>query len=87
MTSPVQPGDRFGRLVVRAFVRAAWVGRFHRTVVWKCDCDCGGERDVQQNQLTGRRWAVTACVACMKSARRAVQEGWRASRRARARAA
>lgn len=48
-------GQRYGKLTVLE----ATENRFHRSIVWRCQCDCGTECDVPAPYL--RRGAVTSC--------------------------
>ena len=59
-------GERFGRLVARYPTDA----REGTSVVWHCECDCGGVKDVSLKSLRGGR--VKSC-GCLR--RRHAQDG------------
>lgn len=48
-------GQRFGHLTVIEDTGK----RFHRSIVWKCKCDCGNEHEVTSNNLNGSQ--VNSC--------------------------
>lgn len=48
-------GQKYGKLTVLD----ATEKRFHRSVVWRCRCDCGDEREVPSQYL--RNGTVTSC--------------------------
>lgn len=48
-------GQRFGHLTVIEDTGK----RFHRSIVWKCKCDCGNEHEVTSNNLNGGQ--VNSC--------------------------
>lgn len=85
MRPPVQPGDRFGRLVAVERIDEVLVGRIW-TTRWRCLCDCGATREVQQNVLTRAHYGVRACVDCTAEAQRLRRAADNRRRQPRARA-
>lgn len=73
-------GERHGRLVVLEFVGYRERKR-DRVELWRCRCDCGGERIVEGSRLKWKR----ECERCARetlltSTRRAAQARWHAVR-------
>lgn len=55
---PVQAGEKYGRLTTK-FV----VGRTkNRVKIWRCDCDCGGEKDVPSTSLSSENTKSCGCL-------------------------
>ena len=48
-------GQRFGHLTVIEDTGK----RLHRSIIWKCKCDCGNEHEVTSNNLNGGQ--VNSC--------------------------
>lgn len=51
-------GQRFGKLIVQYEIPKRKNGR----IVWHCLCDCGNEKDVQSDRLTGSRTKSCGCL-------------------------
>jgi hypothetical protein len=49
-------GQKFGRLTVLEVC-----GRNHNVRVWKCQCDCGKQHEVEQNHLSSGRTTSCGC--------------------------
>lgn len=57
----VDPGNRFGRLMVREEAEPyLWRGRFSRRR-WACDCDCGGSAVVREDSLLSGHTTSCGC--------------------------
>lgn len=55
---PVQAGEKYGRLTTK-FV----VGRTkNRVKIWRCYCDCGGEKDVPSTSLSSGNTKSCGCL-------------------------
>jgi hypothetical protein len=54
---PIQPGERFGRLITRERV-----GKRRTQVLWLCDCDCGRTHVVSGGVLTTGRTHSCGCL-------------------------
>lgn len=54
-------GIRYGRLIVKEFVRQDWNG-YHWFTLWKCQCDCGKEIIVRGNNLQKRYTKSCGCL-------------------------
>lgn len=82
-TGTVDPGDRFGRLVVATEAEPYyWRGLFSRRR-WTCDCDCGGEAVVREDSLTTGHTTSCGCVRDELTRDRATRHGARSGDRRR----
>lgn len=61
----VQPGNRFGRLVILQFAGQD----DHRNRVWLCQCDCGNQTQARATELA--RGARTSC-GCLRRRKKIV---------------
>lgn len=50
-------GNRFGKLVV-----VEDVGRRNRSILWRCECDCGGSKNVTSINLTTGKCKSCGCL-------------------------
>ena len=71
----LRAGRRFGRLVVVDEAEPYyWRGRFSRRR-WLCACDCGGEAEIREDQLTGGRTLSCGCLRREVTRDRALRHG------------
>lgn len=50
-------GQRFGKLTAMEIV-----GKYHRTAVWRCKCDCGAITEVKLCNLTNGNTKSCGCL-------------------------
>lgn len=56
-------GERFGKLVALEIAERRTLPGGHKTVLWRCRCDCGKETIVYANNLAG---GVTTSCGCLR---------------------
>lgn len=54
---------RFGRLIVKEYVRTDHTPNGSARAIWRCQCDCGNEREVFSASLTN---GYTSSCGCLK---------------------
>src|SRR5713226_6345969 len=55
-------GQQFGRWTVLHYIETKQWPTGHKAYIWHCKCECGKEKDIQANHLTGSKSKSCGCL-------------------------